>query len=55
MIIEDVRLEDLEQNSERSPYYYRTRVMKITTDRGAFLTHIWHVLEYHYQKLFLWN
>jgi hypothetical protein len=38
MIIEDVRLEDLEQNIERSPYYYRARVMKITTDRGAFFT-----------------
>jgi hypothetical protein len=37
MILEDVKLVDIEQNYNNS-IYFRSRIVKITTDRGSFLT-----------------
>lgn len=38
MIIEDVQLKDTSQEKPGSPYYFKNRVMEITTDKGKFLT-----------------
>ncbi len=38
MILEDVNLVELEQDNASSPYYFRTRVMDIVTDKGKFST-----------------
>ena len=38
MIIEDVNLVEVEQNNDSSPYYFRTRVTDILTDKGKFST-----------------
>jgi hypothetical protein len=38
MILEDVRLKDMEQGDDRLPYYYRTRFVNISTDKGTFST-----------------
>jgi hypothetical protein len=38
MALEDVRLVGVEQNGEKSPYYYRSRILSIATDKGTFST-----------------
>jgi len=38
MILEDVNLVELEQDNDSSPYFFRTRIMDIITDKGKFST-----------------
>ena len=38
MILEDVRLKDISQNNNDSPYYFRTRLLDVITDKGTFTT-----------------
>ena len=38
MILEDVKLREQDQDDEKTPYYYRTRIVDITTDKGTFST-----------------
>jgi hypothetical protein len=38
MILEDVRLRESTSNDTQSPYYYKSRIQDITTDRGRFTT-----------------
>ncbi|AJM91727.1 hypothetical protein [Nitrosopumilus piranensis] len=38
MILEDVRLRDTVQDNDNSPYFYRSRIVDITTDKGTFST-----------------
>ena len=38
MILEDVKLRDSIQDDDRTPYFYRGRIVDITTDKGTFST-----------------
>ena len=38
MILEDVKLNDTTENNLSSPYYFRSRSVRITTDKGVFET-----------------
>ena len=38
MVLRNVRLINPDENKEKSPYYYKTREVEITTDKGTFST-----------------
>lgn len=38
MILEDVQLKHDDSNDQNVPYYFKSRVMEVTTDKGKFLT-----------------
>lgn len=38
MILEDVKLQHTSESDPKSPYYFRNRIVKVTTDNGIFYT-----------------